>query len=177
MRSCPTFAIALGSIIASIAVVARAMRLGWPNAYLNLATGFVVTVAFSRLLGPFVLVPVIIAAGLLSMTANRTLFSRPLLVVAWLFAALLVPMVLERFGVFQETWTMVDGGVCSTSAMFKGKSSLDATMLIVGNLVFLLAIAVYSIRVNRASSDARQDLFVQAWHLGQLVPGSHIGMR
>jgi len=62
--------------------------------------------------------------------------------------------------VFQSTWSMVDGGVCSTSAIVEGRSSIDALALVIVNLASLGTVAMYGIKLNRRITDATHKLFV-----------------
>ncbi|MCX5747136.1 MAG: hypothetical protein NT062_32090, partial [Proteobacteria bacterium] len=170
VRSWNTLALTYGTLGAVTLIVWRVARGGRPNPAVNMLVGFVLAVAFTRVLGPFVLTPIVIAASLLPMTANPWLNTRPLAVAGWLLAVVFVPQLLEWLGVFTPTWSMVAGGVCSTSAMLDGRSSLDAVELLVTNLLLLGTVAAYMVRINRAMIATSQKLHVQAWQLGQLLP-------
>lgn len=166
-----TFGFAVGTIAVVLAALWATMRRQQSNPYLNLVAGLLVALAFSRVVGPFVLMPTVIVGSVLAISANPRLLARPILVGAWALVALLAPIALEALGIFHETWEMVPGGVRSTSAIFEGISKVDGSMLVVANAVLLVAVSAYAIRVNRTSSEARHDLHVQAWHLNQLLPG------
>jgi hypothetical protein len=137
---------------------------------MNLIVGFMLVMAFTRVLGPFVYTPIVVTASLLAMTANPSMYKRPLVLAGWLLAVIAVPQVLEWAGVFASTWSTVDGGVCSTSAILKGRSDLDAFELLVGNAVLLGAVAAFALRSNRAMTEASHQVHIQAWHLNQLLP-------
>jgi len=166
-----TFGVSVGVIAASlVSLLITALRKR-PSAIVNLATGFAITLAFTRILGPFVLTPAVIAGSVLAASANPRLLKRPILVGGWALTAMLLPIGLESIGVFHRTWAMVPGGVCSTSAMFDGTSSVDGVMLVIANSILLVAMTIYAIKVNRTSAAARHDLHVQAWQLKQLISG------
>jgi len=175
LRNALTLALGFGAIAAVTLIVWRGYRLGRPTPITSLLVGFVLVVGFTRVMGPFVLTPVVIAGSLLALTANSWLSTRPLAVGAWLLAVTAVPQLLEWTGVFAPTWSMVDGGVCARSAILTGTSDLDELELMAANLILLGMVAAYMLRINRSASDARHKVHVQAWHLGQLLPSGSAG--
>ena len=170
IRNWLTLGGSFGAIAAVTLLVWRAHRIGRPTPLMSLLAGFVLAVAFTRVLGPFVLTPIVIAGSLLALTASSWLSTRPLAIGAWLLAVTAVPQLLEWTGVFAPTWSMIDGGVCSRSAILMGTTELDALELMATNLILLGLIAGYMVRINRSASDARHKVQIQAWHLGQLLP-------
>ena len=174
VRSWTTLALAF----ATVGAVFVALWVGYvrktPHPALALLAGGAYVLAFSRVLGPFVLTPVAIAGALLPISASTWLNAHPRWIVGWLLVVALAPLGLEWIGVFQSTWSMVDGGVCSTSAILEGRSSVDGLVLVIVNLVSLGTIAMYGISLNRRTADANRQLFILAWHLGQLLPAGRI---
>ncbi len=172
VRNWTTLGLTYATLLAVTFIVWRAYRRGRPNPWVNLLVGFGLAVAFTRVLGPFVLTPVVIAGSLLPMTANPWLSRRPFVVAAWLLAVIAIPQLLEWLGVFATTWSTVDAGVCAQSAILKGSGNADAFELMTANTVLLATVAAYLVRISRNATDASHRLHVQAWHLGQLLPGS-----
>jgi len=177
IRNWTTLGIALAALGVTLVTLWIAYVRKSSHPALSLIVGGVIVLAFSRVLGPFVLTPVAIAGSLLPISASPWLNERPRWVIAWMLVVALAPIGLEWLGVFQSTWTMIDGGVCATSAILQGRSSIDASMLVVVNLVTLGAVAMYGINVNRRTADANHKLFILAWHLGQLLPPGRVSAR
>jgi serine/threonine-protein kinase len=171
-----TLLVAYGSLGATTFVVWLTYVRGKPNPWTSLVVGFVLALAFTRVLGPFVLTPVVICGSLLAITANPRLYTRPLVIGAWLLAVVAVPQLLELTGLFAQTWSMVDGGVTARSAILKGVSNLDAIELVLVNTLLMATVAAYAVRVHRNNGDASQKRFIQAWHLNQLLPTGRISV-
>jgi serine/threonine-protein kinase len=176
IRNWTTLGVSLGAFAATALFVWSAYVRGRPNPFISLIAGFILSVGFTRVLGPFVLTPVIIAGCLLAITANAWLYTRPLVIGAWLLAVTIGPLILESAGLLAPTWSMVDGGVVSKSAIMTGVSDLDAIELVLGNLILLATVAGYGLRLNRNTTDASHKLYIQAWHLGHLLPSGRIGV-
>ena len=177
VRNWTTLWLTAAVLAVTIAVLWRAYMLRRPHPVMSLVSGFVLAVAFTRVLGPFVLTPVVIAGSLLAISANPALHKRPLIILGWLVATIAVPQLLEWTGVFASTWSMSDGGVCTTSAILMGTGPGDALELMSANVVLLGAVAGYAIQVSRNTTNASHKLYVQAWHLGHLLPAGRIPVR
>jgi len=175
VRNWSTLGIALGALVTTTGVLWVAYRRGTPNPALALIAGGVLVLAFSRVLGPFVFTPVVIAGSLLPISASTWLNVHPRWVFGWLVVVALAPLALEWTGVVATTWTMIDGGVCSTSAIVEGVSGSDAFVLVTVNLITLVAVAIYGLTLNRRITEATHDQFVLAWHLHQLLPAGRLG--
>jgi hypothetical protein len=141
IRNWTTLWITLAAVGAAIVALWVAYRRKSPHPALALIVGGVFVLAFSRLLGPFVLTPVVIAGCLLPISSSAWLNERPRWVIGWMLVVVLAPLGLEWLGVFQTTWWMIDGGVCASSAMLEGRSSSDAPVLVLVNLISLGAVA------------------------------------
>ena len=174
IRDTTTLLVTVGCLVVSVAVMNFARLSMLLHPWLNVIVGLVLAFAFSRIVGPFILTPVAIAAAMLTMSANVWLNARPYFLYAWLLGAALGPLVAEWLGWFRSTWYMVDGGVCSISAMLTGLEPTDALMLVIANVFMLATTTFYSVSVNRGAIDARRKLFVQAWHLQHLLPASAV---
>jgi serine/threonine-protein kinase len=170
IRNWTTLGISLGVLLAVIALLWRSYRLGRPNPYVNLIAGIAIGVAFTRVVGPFVLTPIVITGSLLAITANPWLHQRPFVVVVWLLVVLALPHLCEAVGLFASTWSLTDGGLISSSAIVKGRDSVDAFVLLAANGLLLMSVAHYGIKSGRSASEAQRNVRIQAWHLGQLLP-------
>jgi len=177
VRNWTTLALVFATVAAAIAALWVGYLRKTPNPALALLVGGAYVLAFSRVLGPFVLTPVAIAGALLPISASSWLNVHPRWILGWLLVVALAPLGLEWIGVFQSTWSMVDGGVCSTSAIVEGRSSIDALALVIVNLASLGTVAMYGIKLNRRITDATHKLFVLAWHLRHLLPAGRIDVR
>jgi serine/threonine-protein kinase len=143
----------------------------------TLMTGMILAIAFSRLVGPFMLTPVVLAGFLLSMAANPWFNSRPFVIVGWLIAATIVPIALERLGLARPTWEIVEGGVLTRSAIYDIHGGVDGFALALADIFFLGALTGYAVVINRRARQARRDVLVQAWHLGKLLPAGRVAIR
>ncbi|HEX7704064.1 MAG TPA: hypothetical protein VF403_25150, partial [Kofleriaceae bacterium] len=129
-----------------------------------------VSIAFTRVVGSFMLTPVITTGCLFAMCVNPWLQARRLVVYAWVVVVMALPLVLEYTGVFRPSANFTEGGICAVSPIFRGQGWPDAVALIVANFTLLIAMASFAIATNRAITAARHELGAQAWHLGQLLP-------
>jgi eukaryotic-like serine/threonine-protein kinase len=135
----------------------------------TLATTLLLAIAFTRVLGGFILTPIIITGTLLAITGNPTVRARPIYMWIWLAAVLAVPAVLELAGVFATTTSTTSSAVVTVSPIF-AQGGIDGVALFLANATTLAATAAYVLRLNREIERVRTDLSVQAWHLGQLLP-------
>jgi serine/threonine-protein kinase len=175
IRDYTTLLVTIGCLVISAVGMAYARTRTPLHPWATAIVGLVLAFAFSRVIGPFVLTPVAIAAAMLTMSANEWLNARPSILYGWLLAATLGPLVAEWLGWFRTTWHMVDGGVTSISAIFTGLEPTDPLMLVIANVFMLATTTFYSVSANRRAIEARRKLFVQAWHLQHLLPASAVG--
>jgi serine/threonine-protein kinase len=170
VRSWTTFALAFGSVAASAALVWRVHVRGRPSTIVSLLVAAVLVLAFTRVAGPFMLTPTVIAGSLLAITANPRITGRPWWLIAWLPVVAFAPIGLEMIGVFRSTWGVSDGGFYATSAIFDVGGAASGVAIAVVNFVLLAAAGWYGLYVNRLAGDARRQLHLQAWQLSQLLP-------
>ena len=162
-------------LIAVFAGFAMMTLVTWLNAKfgvpvaLTLAGHSLTALLFSRLLGPFVVMPIMLCAVLLSATSIPILAKRWWAVTLWTAATVLLPFVLEWAGLLSATWSMTPTGVLSHGAVFD-MSHVNPRFIILGHVVALLLVAAYARRIGRDRADAQRKLFVQAWHLRHLLP-------
>jgi len=162
----------LAAIVALAGVAFAGSRGRLPRAWpwLTLAGMSLVVLLLSRILGPFVVPPV------LAVVVATSMMSSPR-VRAWWVVALgssigsIGALALEQLGVLAPTIASRDDGLVLTSTVVK----LPAGPMTLGLVVSLAAIFVVSAVLVRSvvarHHDARRRLARQAWHLGHLVPG------
>lgn len=120
------------------------------------------------MIGPFVLTPTLICGILLALTAVPWFNDRRWMVVAWTVAATMTPFVLEWLGVWTSTWHMdAAEGLVSRGVVFPPGHAATTVLANVGALV---VVGAFARRVAHDRRDAQRELFVQAWHLQQLLP-------
>jgi hypothetical protein len=164
----------LGAVVAMYWIL---YRRGAPSAIANLVGTFLLAVAFTRVIGPWILTPIVILGASFPISANPKLNRRPIWLVVWLFACLVVPIVLEQLGVFAVSWRVSGLGVISTSSMFIGSGPVDAFALVFTNVVIMLAVVLFVRSANRNSIESRRKALTQAWHLEQLLPAGRVSVR
>jgi eukaryotic-like serine/threonine-protein kinase len=170
IRSWTTLGITLAVLVGSIPLIWFSSRRNQEGPVPVILITGIVTIAFTRVVGTFMLTPVITTGCLFAMSVNSWLQARPYLVYGWVVVVTAVPLALERIGVFQVTTNLSEGGLCATSPIFAGQGWPDAVALVVSNFVLLLGMAKYSLETNRSITVARHELGTQAWHLSQLLP-------
>jgi len=123
----------------------------------------------TRLLGPFVVMPIILATTVGGLVTQRHLLHRPLFVIGTMFLALVVPLALEHVGVLAETWRVADGALISTSTIVDIGGLPTTVMLLVATVGTPIVGALYNRSIAVARQAAHRKLEIQAWHLRQLV--------
>jgi len=153
---------------AMVAVTYLNARVGVPIA-VTLVGHSCTVLLFSRLVGPFVITPIMLCAILLSATSIPWLNRRPWAIIAWTIGTVLLPFVLEWTGLFAPTWAMTPAGVLSFGAVFD-QTKMQSVLLIMGHVAALCLVALYARGIGRDRRDAQRRLFVQAYHLRHLLP-------
>ena len=163
----------IGAVGAVMWSLARARR-NWVG--VNLLVVLVLAIAFSRVLGPWIVTPIVILGGAFAVSANEWLDRRPLVLVGWVALCLLAPVGLEAAGILGETYHVGTEGVISVSRLLVGDSKMDAVALVTAHLVLLAAISLFAGKVNHSARLLRREVRIQAWHLGQLLPATGLGV-
>ena len=157
--------------VAGMAVVSElSYRRGASIAPIALAATFLTALMTSRLAGPFVLTPVVIEGIALGLMATGPLIGRPWIVIAWLAAALVVPIGLEALGVFARTWWFDGDTIRIRSAVVHGSDAAREVALIAAHILFIAMAVLFSRATSRDRRDAERRLHIQAWHLRHLLP-------
>jgi serine/threonine-protein kinase len=131
---------------------------------------FALMLLLSRILSPLVLVPGLAAATCVSLVTFPGLIDRRWLVISAMVASVVVPLVLEALGVWQNTWEFSGGKltVWSTVLRFEGTPAL--VFLIGANIMMIVGMGVFARSLAHSRRIAGRQLEIQAWHLGQLLP-------
>ena len=123
----------------------------------------------TRVAGPLVVTPVLLATTIGGLATQRHLLDRPLYVIGGLTLALAVPLALEAFGVLSETWRITGGELISRSAAIAIDGLPTYVVLLVATLGTPIVGGLYNRSIAVARRDAHRKLEIQAWHLRQLV--------
>jgi serine/threonine-protein kinase len=145
-------------------------RTGRPPAGVVLVLTLALCTVFTRLAGPFVLTPLMICCGLIALTSIAWLVERPRFVLGWALVATMLPIVLEWLGALPKTWQIEDGRMIVVSDIVRTHGRLDEVSLVAANLLFTIVVALMLVVLNRSRREGKRKLFIQAWHLRQLLP-------
>ena len=164
-------------LIGFYGVVGIAMFTSWrssisgePRVGVALVTTLALAVLFTRIAGPFILTPLLICSALVALTSLPWLNERTWAVIAWTAAALALPLVFEATGVLPRTWSLGEGGMLMRSDLVRTHGTADAVSLVVVNSVFTVVVALLTLGISRRRRIAQRQIYVQAWHLRQLLP-------
>jgi serine/threonine-protein kinase len=164
-------------LIGFYGVVAIAMFTSWRSSITGdlrvgvaLVTTLALAVLFTRIAGPFVLTPLLVCCALVALTPLPWLNERTWAVVGWTAAALALPLVFEATGILPSTWSLGEAGMVMTSDLVRPHGAADAVSLVVANSVFTLVVALLTLGISRRRRIAQRQIYVQAWHLRQLLP-------
>jgi serine/threonine-protein kinase len=120
-------------------------------------------------LGPFVLVPQAIAItalwAALAVDTSRERWG----VFAFTAVAMVLPFALQLLGVFSPAWRFSGGELVLAARGVRLTSEGTIPGLIWSATTFAVIPVVYFGRIRDALSAAERQLFVQAWHLKQLL--------
>jgi eukaryotic-like serine/threonine-protein kinase len=156
-------------LVAALSAV-QAARTGRPVASVVLLINLGLAILFTRLAGPFVLTPLMICCALVGITPIPWVNQRAWVVISWTLGAVLLPIVLEWIGFLPKTWEIGEGVMHVVSNLVRTHGRLDEVGLVFGNLLFTMVVALMLLTINRERRASQRQLFVQAWHLRQLLP-------
>ncbi len=148
----------------------QSSRTGRPVPLVVMLVNLALAVVFTRVAGPFILTPVMICCALVAMSPVAWINRRTWPIVTWTAAAVLLPVVLEWLNVLPQTWAIGEGKMVIVSDLVVTHGRLDELALIGTNLLFTMVVALILLTVNRERRANQRQLFVQAWHLRQLLP-------
>jgi eukaryotic-like serine/threonine-protein kinase len=153
-------------MIGSMAMARRQIRsIGWAMLANSLALGLA-----SRMFGSFVLLPALVVNASVSLVAFPTLLRKPVLVLATMLGAYLIPLALEATGFWERTWWLAGGTVVTRPTAIDLSGTPAAIYLIVGGAAIIVVTSLYVRSIALAQRAAQRQLDIQAWHLEQLLP-------
>jgi serine/threonine-protein kinase len=161
---------ALASAIGSALVLAAPRHLVPKNRhYVVAALGFLGLALSTRVVGPFVGVPVV-ASGLAA-----GLMLSPRHVPVWLaaggaWACVLGPLLLERFGLTSPSYVFGPEQMCIPARAAGFPEAPTLVYLVFVTLLPVPAVCTYLARIRERLADAEQRVRVHAWQLRQIVP-------
>ena len=146
---------AIGTFYATLAAVIAAFwmlyRAGRTSVVVNLLGMLAMSLAFSRVLGPWIVTPIMIVGGAFAVSANPWLEQRPAVVVGWVWVCLLAPVLLELSGLFAPTYFVGAQGILSISRLLVGTSPADPYALVAAHLIVLAAVTLFAVTNNRVT--------------------------
>jgi serine/threonine protein kinase len=152
------------------------MRIGRPSVPVVLALTFTLSLLFTRIASPFMLAPVLICCALAAITSIPAIAERPWLVMSWAFVTVMAPFAGEWSGLVPATWEVTSRGILITADLVGGNGHDNAIALVITHILFLLVFGWLTLTISRRRLTAQRQLYVQAWHLGQLVPTPATGI-
>ena len=138
---------------------------------LNMVMTIGVAIAFSRIIGPFILTPLIIAGAFVAMAGNLWFDRHRWTIVVGITLALVAPLLLEAAGVLAPTWRITPHALESMSGVLQVGGRFESIALVAAHVLMIASIASFSMGTLHRARDARSRLMVQAWHLEQMLGG------
>jgi serine/threonine-protein kinase len=161
-------ALVLSAIAARQRVIGRAVQLGIVTCTMLSA------MAISRVYGPLILVPTIVATYAVVMQAHPgRAFRRFALVAAPI--ALVVPVALELAGVLPASYRFVDGTWVVVPQLIGLPAAGTIALLVVANIAAVIVPALFISRLRADLSGAQARFVLQTWHVSRL--GVELGAR
>ncbi len=164
-----TFALVLASLACLMTLQFINWRMRLVPTWMFYCVSLAFTVIFTRVSGPFMIMPSLAIGFMLSLTSYPVLVDQRVPIVLWTLVAGLLPLLLEYVGVFAPTWWMGPDGLLTHGVVYE-VTSLAMVTLVIANVLGILLIALYAQTVARDRRDARRDIAVHAWQLRQLLP-------
>jgi serine/threonine-protein kinase len=150
----------------------RHAAVGRPSVPVSLAVTLALAILFSRIASPFVLTPLLVCAALAGLTSIPAIAERRWLAMGWTVTAVMLPMALEWLGVLARTWEVSAPSVTVVGELFHTRGRGEEIALVIANLLFTVMVSWLALEISRRRLAAQRQVFAQAWHLGQLVPGA-----
>ncbi len=147
-------------------------RTGKPSVVVVLAVNLAIAVLFTRIASPFVLTPLMVCCTVVAITAIPWINQRPWVVYAWTVTAVLLPIALEWLGVLPKTWEIAGGRMTVISDIIKTEGLRDELALIFSAVLFTNVLGIFALAISKRRRLGQQQLYVQAWHLRQLLPSA-----
>jgi hypothetical protein len=147
-------------------------RTGRPVVSIVLVVNLAIALVFTRIAGPFVLTPLMVCCAIAGASSIPWINQRTWPLVGWSVTAVLLPIVLEWCDVLPRTWQIGEGHMVIVSDMVQSHGRPTELALLAGTLVFTIVIALLAQTIARRRRLAQEQLYVQTWHLRQLLPNT-----
>jgi serine/threonine-protein kinase len=153
-----------GVVVIGIVASVHHIRVGRPSIPTTLVILFLISVLFTT--------PLIICAALAGVTPIPWFAERRWVIVAWTVAAVLTPILLEWTGVLPRTWSISNGAMVIQSDVFQTSGPIEEVILAFTSVLFTITVGLLAHSISRRRRASQVKVFVQAWHLQQLVPNA-----
>jgi serine/threonine-protein kinase len=170
VESWPALVALFGSCTVMAGIVALNARSGRVPVGVLFAGNLAVALAFSRLAGSFVLLPMLVCGQLLALSTHAWVEGRRWVLVAWSTCAVFIPLVLEQLGVLASTWHVDGSSLVTRGVIAHGDQTTDTVSLLFGQGTLAAVIALYAAAFSRTTRDAQRRAHRHAWHLQQMLP-------
>ena len=162
-----------GVVLVCMSVAMHSVKTGSPFIPAVLLANLMLAILFTRIASPYVLTPLLVCCVLAAITSIPWLNERPWVVVLWTIAATVLPLVFEWTGVLPRTARFLDTGILLRSDMLASDVGVGGeAVLVVANVVFTLVVGMFALGISRRRRLAQRQLYIHAWHLGQLIPNA-----
>ena len=131
----------------------------------------------TRMFGPFMIVPALLANATVSLIVFPTLLNRPWVVLGAMVAGFVGPLLLEAAGLWERTWWLAGGDVVTHPTAIALRGLPGVIVLVLGSILTIVVTGLYVRSIARGERAARRQLEIQAWHLEQLLPRAAGVMR
>jgi len=160
--------------VLAVAALASAQfsRTGKPSIAVVLAVNMAIAVLFTRIAGPFVLTPLMVCCTIVAITSIPWINQRAWIVLAWTVIAVLLPIGLEWAELLPKTWEIAGGRMTVISDVIRTQGLRDELSLIFSTLLFTTVLGMFALGISKRRRLGQQQLYVQAWHLRQLLPSA-----
>ncbi len=170
IKNWPVVGAFFGCVALGIAASFYHYRAGKPSVAVTLSVSLALAILFTRVAGPFVLTPLVIAGLLVGITQIKWLNDRFWVVAAWTAAAVMLPIIFEWIDVLPDTWAISNGSMVIQSDVLRSHGMFEELALVFTSLLFTTVVGAFALTVSRRRRLSQRALFVHAWHLRQLVP-------
>jgi serine/threonine-protein kinase len=134
------------------------------------AMAFATVASVACWMGPFVVVPQAASVATLWITLHSQTRRERWSVVVMGMLSVAIPFLVEATGLFPPAYTFTDGNLTLMARALHFGPHTTVPMLFYVGVTFVALPAFLLGRVRAALSAAERQLFVQAWHLRQLLP-------
>ncbi|MFT3692900.1 MAG: serine/threonine-protein kinase [Kofleriaceae bacterium] len=163
------YACFIGNMAVLCLIVLEGMRSGKTPLVPAFIANLCGVIMFSRMLGPYMLTPIVTIGILLSFTASPRLLARPMWIWIWVGLAVGIPIGLDLLDVMPSTTYAAAGKVLVGSDYFI-LGNLTMVLLCFAQVGFMFIMIRFMLATSRRREQTRIKAQVQAWHLEQMLP-------